>query len=71
MIMMRNAHSDFEAFLIAEAMEKSGVEVISITFDYVSTSKRPSFLVFARAATAENIKKADEAISAELTKAGF
>ncbi len=69
--MMRNANDDFEAFLIAQAMESVGADVFSITFNgqhqrdgaLVPSSR---FVVFAKVRDKAHIEKADDAIDKAL-----
>jgi hypothetical protein len=70
-IMMRNANNDFEAFLIAQAMESVGADVFSIAFNgqhqpFGALAPSSRFAVFAKIRDDALIAKTDEAIDKAL-----
>jgi len=70
-IMMRNGANCFEAFLVAEGMEKAGAEIISIAYDgehkqigaMIPSSK---FVIFARVPDDIQMDSVDESIDSEI-----
>jgi hypothetical protein len=74
-IMMRNARTDWDAFLLSEATENNGGEVISIAYNgehklqgaMIPCSK---FVVFSRVPDEAAIDRIDEAFYAALDKVG-
>lgn len=65
--MMRSARDDFEAFLIAGAMESAGASVFSVTYDGQHTQSgalQPcsKFLVWCKVKDDAHIRRIDKAI---------
>ena len=72
-IMVRNAHSDFYAMMIAKAMESAGGSVFSITYNgqhtgYGASLPHSEFIVWAKVKDDEHIGLIDQAIEKALDR---
>ena len=61
-IMMRDGRDDFEAFLIAQAMQGAGADVFSVTYN------GNRYIVFSKVRDEDHINKIDKAIIEALDK---
>ncbi len=72
-IMVRNAHNDFDALLMAEAMESVGSSVFSITYNgqrisLGETFLHSEFLVWAKVKDDRHIRLIEKAIDRALKR---